>query len=434
MSERFKIFRSIFPKLILIVIIFGIFLNIAIWAFLSYGVEGRPRHIFPKYILWMSNYVVKDIGFPPDTTKARLISDELLINIRFQSHDFNYTTSESVPTLEELSKTDEFKAHYPTEESFIIPYESGDRGYTIYKSPRGVYILAPPAPKDFFNFERVLLILVILVSAFFIPLYILLRLLFYPLKTLSSVVHQIGKGNYDVDVPIKRKDELGELGNSIKTMAGNIKHSMKSKEQLLIDVSHELRSPLTRLKLGLEVDASRERLEEDVREMENMIRGLLDSYRADSSYDQLNIETVNLRELINDIREEYEIEQRVIFNSDESKDCTIKADPAKITIVLRNLIDNALKYSSDNVNLKLSCENNLCSITVTDKGIGISEKDQQYIFEPFYRSDPSRSRRTGGFGLGLSIAKKIMDAHKGIITVKSKVNDGTEFKLTFVKS
>jgi len=431
LSDRFKIFRSIFPKLILIVIIFGAFINIAIWAFFRFSTEGHP-HLVPRYIKMMDDYVVQDLGYPPDTLKARQISNELGINIRFQSHDFNFTTSTNVPMLDDLAKLDEFKDKFPYSENFVIEY---DRVHcTVFKSPKGVFILIPPTPQDFFNPERALFILIILVSVIFIPLYIILRLLFNPLKTLSSAVHQIGKGNYDVDVPIKRMDELGELGDSIKTMAGNIKHSMKSKEQLLIDVSHELRSPLTRLKLGLEVDAPRERLEEDVREMESMITGLLDSYRADSSYDQLNIETVNLKELLNDVKEEYDIEQRVFFNFDESKDCTIKADPAKITIVLRNLIDNALKYSSDNVNLKLSCENNLCTISVTDKGIGIPEKDQQFIFEPFYRSDPSRSRRTGGFGLGLSIAKKIMDAHKGIISVKSKVNEGTEFKLTFAKS
>jgi signal transduction histidine kinase len=430
LSERLKIFRSIFPKLILIVIIFGAFINIAIWAFFHFSTEGRP-HLVPRYIKKMDEYVVQDIGYPPDTAKARDISDELGINIRYQSHDFNFTTSDNVPTLEDLANVEEFKTLFPFTENFVVEY---DRLHcTIFKSPKGVYILIPPTPQDFFNPERALFILIILVSVIFIPLYFILRLLFNPLKTLSSVVHQIGKGNYDVDVPIRRKDELGELGESIKKMAGNIKHSMQSKEQLLIDVSHELRSPLTRLKLGLEVEAPRERLEDDVREMESMITGLLDSYRADSSYDQLNVETVNLKELINDIKEEYEIEQRVIFNSDESKDCIIKADPAKITVVLRNLIDNALKYSSDNISLKLLCENNLCTITVTDKGIGIPEKDLPYIFEPFYRSDPSRSRRTGGFGLGLSIAKKIMDAHKGIITVKSKINEGTEFKLTFGK-
>ncbi len=430
MIEKVKIFRSIFPKLILIVIVFGALINFAIWAFFRFSTEGHP-HLVPRYIKRMDDYVIKDLGFPPDTVKARQISDELGINIRFQSHDFNYSTSENVPSLQELSSSEEFKNNFPNSDNFGMEYDH--HPCTIFKSPKGVYILIPPTPQDFFNPERAIFILIILVSVIFIPLFIIIRLLFYPLKILSDSVHQIGKGNYDVESPVRRKDELGELADSIKTMASNIKHSMKSKEQLLIDVSHELRSPLTRLKLGMEIETPREKLEDDVREMENMISGLLESYRADSSYDQLKIESVDLKDLVNEIKEEYEIEQRVFFNFEESMECKIKADPNKLKIVLRNLIDNALKYSSDNVYLKLFCENNKCSITVKDNGIGISDKDLAFIFEPFYRSDPSRSRRTGGFGLGLSIAKKIMDAHNGKISVKSKLNEGSEFKLLFSK-
>jgi len=276
--------------------------------------------------------------------------------------------------------------------------------------------------------------LVLMVSVLFIPLYLILRALFKPLKTLSATVHEIGKGNYDVSIPVKRKDELGELANSIKAMAGNIKHSMKSKEHLLIDVSHELRSPLTRIKLGLEVDSPKEKINDDVREMENMITGLLESYKADSTYNQLKIENVNLKYLAEEIKEEYDIDMRVELKISGDKDYLIKGDPSKIRIVLRNIIDNSLKYSTGFVNINLFEENNSVIITVADKGIGIPEKDLDFIFEPFYRSDPSRSRRTGGFGLGLSICRKIMDAHKGSILVKSKVNEGTEFRLSFVKS
>ena len=169
-------------------------------------------------------------------------------------------------------------------------------------------------------------------------------------------------------------------------------------------------------------------------EMENMITGLLESYKADSSYDQLKIEKVNLKTLCEDIKDEYDIDQRVEESITGDKDYFINGDTAKIITVIRNLIDNSLKYSNGIVNLKLYDEGNMVIVSVSDKGIGIPEKDIDFIFEPFYRSDPSRSRRTGGFGLGLSIAKKIMDAHKGTITVKSKVNEGSEFKLTFLKA
>jgi signal transduction histidine kinase len=312
--------------------------------------------------------------------------------------------------------------------------EFENRKISVVKTEQGVYILVPPSPQDFFNPERALFILIILVSVIFIPLYVILRLLLNPLKVLSNTVQQIGRGNYDVDVPFKRKDELGELGDSIKTMAGNIKHSIKTKEQLLIDVSHELRSPLTRLNLGIEVDSPKEKIKEDIREMENMITGLLESYKAESNHNQLKTERTNLVELCDEIKDEYELDNRLIFEHLKNNEIRVNVDPSKIKIVLRNLIDNAMKYSSGDVRMQISEKNRSVVITISDKGIGIPSKDLEYIFEPFYRSDPSRSRRTGGFGLGLSISKKIIEAHNGTINVMSKENEGSEFSLTLVKA
>jgi signal transduction histidine kinase len=375
---------------------------------------------------------VKDIGSPPDTNKARNLSNELGMNIRYQSHDFNYTTSDNVPKLEELSSEQEFKDHFPFMNNFAMDYDH--HKLIIYKSQNAVFILFPPTPQDFFNPERGILILVIFVTVIFIPLYLILRALLNPLKILSNSVHQIGTGNYDVQIPVKRKDELGELADSIKTMAGNIKHSMKSKEQLLIDVSHELRSPLTRIKLGLEVNSSQEKIEEDIREMENMITGLLESYRAESLNFHIKIEKIDLNELVEEIKDEYELENRVLFNYSNEKKYFMLGDTTNIKIVLRNLLDNALKYSTDNITFEMSEKDNEIIIKVLDNGIGIPDNDLEFIFEPFYRSDRSRSRRTGGFGLGLSICKKIIEAHKGKILVKSKVNVGTEFELRFKKA
>lgn len=431
MKREYRIFRSIFLKLILTVILFGALINLAIWAFLRFSIDYHPR-ILPRYIDKMSDYVVKDIGSPPDTLKARNLCRDLGINLRFQSHDFNYSTSENVPTIEQLSERKEFKDRFPLVNNFRMDFEN--HTIILVKSQNGIFILVPPSPKDFFNPERALFILIILVSVIFIPLYVILRLLLNPLKVLSNTVQKIGRGNYDVDLPFKRKDELGELGDSIKTMAGNIKHSIKTKEQLLIDVSHELRSPLTRLKLGVEVDSPKEKIKDDIREMENMISGLLESYKTESNHEQLKIERINIIELCDEIKEEYELDNRLITVFPKDKEIIVNVEPAKIKIVLRNLIDNAMKYSSGDVRMEVTEKNARVVINISDNGIGIPFKDLEYIFEPFYRSDPSRSRRTGGFGLGLSISKKIVEAHNGKIHVMSKENEGTEFSLTLDKA
>ncbi len=103
----------------------------------------------------------------------------------------------------------------------------------------------------------------------------------------------------------------------------------------------------------------------------------------------------------------------------------------KVQVVFRNLIDNALKYSQNEIYLTAEETSGEAVISVKDSGIGIADADLKNIYEPFYRADRSRSRSTGGFGLGLSICKKIMDAHKGELIIKSKMNEGTEAILKF---
>jgi signal transduction histidine kinase len=276
-------------------------------------------------------------------------------------------------------------------------------------------------------------LLICVVSVIIILLYLVLRWIFRPLKKLSAAVDEISGGNFDINIPVKRKDELGDLAGSLNDMAANVKRSMKSKEQLLIDVSHELRSPLTRIKLGLEVGSSKEKIDEDVREMENMVTSLLENYRVESEHSKPRIEKIDLALLIKELLDEYNGNERIWFNIPDKAGVYLNSDYEKLKIVLRNIIDNALKYSTEKVEIKISEKKESLIILVIDKGTGIPEENLKYIFEPFYRSDPSRSRRTGGFGLGLSICKKIMDSLGGSIEIKSRVNEGTEVMLSFPK-
>ena len=253
------------------------------------------------------------------------------------------------------------------------------------------------------------------------------------MKALSAAVNQIGQGNYDVNIPVKRKDELGELAKSIGEMAVKIKQNLKAKEQLLIDVSHELRTPLTRMKLGLEVGSSKEKIDEDINEMERMITELIENYRAETPYEKLNLENADMIKLLNEVINSLSFKEKIKLHTNKDTSIVLKVDVRKIKTAFRNLIDNAIKYSSDLVDIRVSEEPKFVAVKVKDKGIGIAEEDLKYIFEPFYRADPSRSRKTGGFGLGLAICKRIIDAHGGTISIDSKVNEGTEIVVNLKK-
>jgi signal transduction histidine kinase len=429
-KSKSRFFRSVFFKLLVLVVLFGILINLAVWVFLRFSSDVRPKKLFPNYIIKMNEYVVKDIGSPPDTIKANKICEELNINIRYQSHDFNWTSSELIPTLEVLSGSSEFKEHYPYQDAFSMRFEN--RTYNIFKLTNGIFILAPLGPQDFFNPERAIIILIILISIIFIPLYLFLRRLLNPLKGISSAVQMIGEGKYDIVLNVNRKDELGELADSINDMASKIKNAIKAKEQLLLDVSHELRTPLTRIKLGLEVGSSKEKINEDVKEMEDMVSGLLENYRSEYGLENIKFRQINIVSVLKELISDFDYNERLWFTLPE-KEIELNIDGKQIKTVFNNIINNALKYSKDKVEIFIEEKLSSVDIVIKDSGIGIKENDLKLIFEPFYRADRSRSRETGGFGLGLSISKKIIDAHNGKIIIHSKINEGTTVMITLQK-
>jgi signal transduction histidine kinase len=417
---------SIFVKLILTVFVFGLLLNLCVLIVFRASTDTKPRKYLRDFMRKMEQSIVTDIGIPPDTLKAKHICDDLDIEMRFESPQSFWTSNERVPTLGDILSVPENREEFmEKKESFIVRYK--DKRYSIFKYPNGVFIIEP-FEMQMFRPERAIVLMVLFISVILVLLYFLLRKLLRPLKDLSLAVQRIGDGDYNVKIPVQRKDELGELAESINEMSSKIDSSIKAKEQLLIDVSHELRSPLTRIKLGLEVGSPKEKIEEDVNEMQHMVQGLLENYRADSTLAAIKFEKVNAAELLEETVDEYEDAPRIELT--KSKDeIYVNADFEKLQIVFRNLIDNALKYSTDNVKIDIKEQSGEVLIWFKDNGIGIAAEDLKYIFEPFYRADPSRSRKTGGFGLGLSICKKIIDAHKGEIVIKSHVNQGTEVLL-----
>lgn len=412
-------------KLILIMLLFGAVIDVAVLVIIRQNTNREPGPMRRS-----ERVLINLLGTPPDTVRAKQFCKDMGWNMRYQSAGFKWTSSDSVPTVDELSKSKGFLDQFKNEDRFVYVYNS--RPLLIYKTPNEIYVLQTVAPRDEFDEQQAIIMLAILLTIIILSFYYIIRKLFTPLKLLSTAVQQVGEGNYYIEIPVKRNDELGELAESISSMASKIGDSIKAKEQLLLDVSHELRTPLTRIKLGLEVDSPKEKINEDVNEMERMISGLLDSYRTENSVGNLNLAKTDIAELMEDIIEEYESGERLKLLTPGKHEFLV-VDEEKIQAVFRNIIENALKYSESDIEIKFEGDEKSVTVSVRDFGVGISEKDLPYIFEPFYRADHSRTRATGGFGLGLSICKKIMDAHKAAIIVISKPGAGSEFRLVFNK-
>jgi signal transduction histidine kinase len=236
---------------------------------------------------------------------------------------------------------------------------------------------------------------------------------------------------------VKRSDELKDLAEAFNDMTDRIRGMLHTKEQLLLDVSHELRSPLTRVKVALEFlpeGKARDSIAGDISEMEKMINDILETARMHHLHGELKLQQTNLAKLLQEILPDFEKQLPAVQVDEFSDALVINIDPGQIKTVLKNIISNAIKFSnaaSDPVRITVNQQSHYTVVQIADSGIGIPSEELSFIFEPFYRVDKSRSKETGGYGLGLSLCKTIMDAHDGKIEVTSKADEGTTVSLFF---
>jgi signal transduction histidine kinase len=276
------------------------------------------------------------------------------------------------------------------------------------------------------------LILLILLANF-----LLIRWLFLPVTWLSRGIHQLGEGDFNVQVPNRAFDELGDLALSFNQTVQRVRAIVESKKQLLLDVSHELRTPLTRIRVALELDGDKAKnhIRNNVLALESMIHELLESARLDSPQGPAQFEELDLTQILAATVSTFRDESPGLLLP-EAETMKIKGHRKHMEICLRNVIDNALKYSklqSNPVEIRVErVTDKLARVHIRDFGIGIPDSEKQLIFEPFYRVDKSRCAGSGGYGLGLNLCHKIMVAHGGRIFASSpRSGSGSLFTLEF---
>lgn len=280
--------------------------------------------------------------------------------------------------------------------------------------------------------------LIILVTVGFLVAHFLIRKILKPLSILNNAVEEIGKGNLNQGITVESNDELGSLAKTLNRMTSDIRNMIRAREQLLLDVSHELRTPITRARLALEMmtdSLEKESISGDLSEMEKMITEILESERLKNGTRALNITDVKVGTLIKAVLANFRLENKRIILFPVSENLSISCDENMMQTVIRNIIDNSLKYSSEgNKPLEISVihHERVITIQIEDFGDGIPEDKLPFVFEPFYRVDKSRSRNTGGYGLGLHMAKQIMDLHGAGIEIRNKTdNHGIIVSLRF---
>ncbi len=267
-------------------------------------------------------------------------------------------------------------------------------------------------------------------------LFMIINSFLYPIQLIRRHVINLKKGNLNSLIAVKGNDELAQLARSINKMTKDIDTLVSQKQNLLIDVSHELKTPLTRLKFLLANtninSEDKDSINKEINYLQDLISNMLLSDKLSTPYiEDLEIESITIQSLIDDACGMfYEIEKRLkIVN--EIPPLIINVDKYKLSLAIKNLIDNAIKYGGKERLIELSViqSNHIVHIQVEDFGSGIDKNKLEKIIKPLYRGRSAKEKSKGGFGLGLAITKKIVEAHKGQLIIESELNKGTKFIL-----
>lgn len=261
------------------------------------------------------------------------------------------------------------------------------------------------------------------------------------LSQMTRATEQISEGRFETRVSEQRGDELGRLGQAINRMAARLSGFMTGQKRFLGDIAHELCSPLARIQVALgilEQHADEQQrahvndLREEVEQMSRLVNELLSFSKAGLAPPEVKLEPVQLAATVQRVLEQEAVpDNRVQVQI--PNDLSVMAQPDLFFRALANLVRNALRYAGQAGPITISAtrRDSVVVVEVADQGPGVPEDSLQQIFDPFFRGEPSRSRATGGAGLGLAIAKTYVEACRGTVNARNRVPRGLEVRMTF---
>jgi two-component system sensor histidine kinase CpxA len=313
-----------------------------------------------------------------------------------------------------------------------LPWPFGQRGTVVWRgdsvdSRYSLFVKAPARSRNWFWFietEHLWILGVVVLLCYALAFH-----LTSPVRALQRAVDRFGRGEFDARAPADRRDELGQLAQTFNRMADRIETLLKAERRLLMDISHELRSPLARLSVAIELarneqsSAPIDRIQKEADRLNALVNELIEVTRAEGDPEHRRMETIDLGDLLSAVAQDCRIEAdargcRLTLKA--SPGILLQGDPELLRRAVENVIRNAIRYAppDTDVEISLDASQGKTRIRVRDHGPGVPESSLPHLFEAFYRVDSDRNRLSGGVGLGLSIARRSVELHGGSIRRK----------------
>jgi len=398
------------------------------------------RNLVSGHLKLHIEYVLDDIGDPPRVDRALAITRKVPVDIRIAGPVVNWASDPAFPRADELAfgSSDLFS---DAASSWLGSLE-GARfaeldGHRFLRIGRGDHVVIVSTPKIAARAQRRSLAPIIVGIGLTLVLlaYLAVRWLFRPVAVIRRGAARIGQGELEHRISDVREDQLGDLARDINAMASDVQAMLDAKRQLLLGISHELRSPLSRMRLAIELldgmdteSADIAGMRADISEMERIIATLLEAERLNSRHAVLQLSYCDMRALLDSlIADFFDRDARRIHLSAGGMQRPVHVDEVRIILLLKNLLSNALRYAGDEagaVRVSVQVLPQSVRIRVMDNGPGIPAGQREFFGEPFFRGDPSRTRQTGGSGLGLYLATLVARAHGGTLQLDTAYRGG----------
>lgn len=425
--------RMVLVFLLLAVALAGVFIVGAQRAF-TLGWREAARPVLMDYIDRLAADVAAPDQGPPSLERAQALVERLPLTVRIEGPSVNWLSHPDQPGHGwEGQRRDRDRSPGWDQEQW-----GGDKDWERMLQRRtadghlitfGLNEAAFERRQRHFGVALVALLLITLSA------YLYVRRLLRPLDDIRAGAQRFGAGEFGQPIPVRhpgRPDELGQLAATVNTMGRDIHEMLEAKRALLLAISHELRSPITRARLHAELlpeqgeaAVQREALLGDLQEMANLVSDLLESERLSGNHAVLHREPVDLpalaREVLQELTARHARAVDIVLHAHGDL-AAVHADRARLRLLMRNLLDNALRHGGEALQppeLNLARTANGLLIDVRDHGPGVPEAQLAQLAQAFYRPDSARTRAAGGVGLGLYLCRLVAQAHGGRLALSN---------------